>query len=90
MRTFYNGCDFTLHFKVDGTVELGYGCYGVHWNLAQGATYRLSRWLGFNGPAKSINLLPETLRQLKARTPCKRCGGFTFEAPSSPAQEPLA
>ena len=76
-QTFYNGCNFTL--RVGERIEVEFGCYGVHVNLAQGAKRRLMEWLVDNNGRAELRVLPETLNELISRKPCNRCGGFMFK-----------
>lgn len=82
VRTFTNGCNFTLQFeKRRRPPLLRYGCYGVHINLAQGAERLLMDWLGEGGNERELtDVSPETIIELQKRKPCPQCGGFTFSA----------
>jgi len=79
MSTFANGCDFTLIFKSDGSVNLDYGCYGLHVNLVQGKRRLLMNWLDRNPSGEIPPGCEKELAELKSRRPCALCGGFKFE-----------
>jgi hypothetical protein len=78
ISTFENGCDFTLRFEGE-RVFLRWGCYGVHFNLVQGARRQLMEWLGPQTDERELIVVsPRTILELKSRLPCRCCGGFIY------------
>jgi len=86
--TFPNGCDWAFYFEEDGSVWMGYGCYGVMINLLTGKRKLLYKWFVENTPQTASDVsnhkvrLPihaETIRRLKARQPCEMCGAPFFK-----------
>lgn len=81
--TFPNGCDWAFYFEPDGSVYMGYGCYGVMINLVTDKRKMLLNWFIDNTPKTRTDTSPfrvrlpihaETIRKLKARQPCDVCG----------------
>ena len=83
LKTFRNGCNFSLVKEKDEKFYLEFGCYGVHVNLLTGDEKLLYKWFmrdNPNGGKKCISDLVshETIAFLLAKEPCKQCGGFKF------------
>lgn len=79
VKTFYNGCSYTLEVSSSTEVLIGWGCYGVHVNLVQGLAAQVCDWLeGEIGMQSDLRVRlpvsPETIVQLLKRKPCSRCG----------------
>ena len=84
--TFPNGCDWAFYFEADGSVRMGYGCFGVLINLIHGKRKLLYNWFvnnrqGVGDGAKAVlPISEETKAKLKTREPCKICGQPYFKA----------
>lgn len=85
IETFYNGCSYTLEVVSSTEVLIGWGCYGVHVNLVQGASAHVCDWLIAQIGNQSdlrvrLPVRPETIVELLKREPCPRCGMPYFRA----------
>jgi len=80
VKTFYNGCNFRLVSKADGTYYLQEGCYLLV-NLLTGDEKLLWKWLQDipGGKLLSGKVKPETICYLLRMEPCKECGGVRLE-----------